>query len=343
LIRYDALSAMRAGMRRRKFLVLVGSTTVTFTAWPLATVAQEPVTPTIGYLDQRAPSDAPALLNAFRQGLREKGYVDGRNVKIEYRWASGDYARLPGLVSELVARAVSVLVAVGGEPAALAAKAATSNIPIIFSVSGDPVAFGLVDSLSRPGTNATGVTQFGSEVVAKRLQLVHELAPSAIVVGLLLDENWPATAPELEAILKAALSLDLHIVVQKVQGEGDLRAAFTRFAKERAGAVLVQASPMFTTAAKELVALSSAVRIVAVYGRAEIARAGGLVSYGSNLADGYRLVGNYAGQVLGGEKVENLPVVEPTKLELIVNLKTAKSLGIELPMSIMVRADEVIE
>jgi putative tryptophan/tyrosine transport system substrate-binding protein len=156
-------------MRRRKFLILVGSTTVTFTAWPLATVAQEPVTPTIGYLDQRAPSDAPALLNAFRQGLREKGYVDGRNVKIEYRWASSDYARLPDLVSELVARAVSVLVAVGGEPAALAAKAATSNIPIIFSVSGDPVAFGLVDSLSRPGTNATGVTQFGSEVVAKRL------------------------------------------------------------------------------------------------------------------------------------------------------------------------------
>lgn len=329
-------------MRRRDVITLLGAAT-TLTAWPLGTDAQEPVGPTIGYLDQRSASDAPALLNAFRQGLREKGYVDGRNVKIEYRWANGDYARLPALASELAACDVAILVAVGGEPAALAAERTTSNIPIIFSVSGDPVAFGLVDSLSRPGKNATGVTQFGSEVVTKRLQLVHELAPSAVVVGLLLDENWPATTPELEAILKAALSLGLHIVVQKVQGDADLKVAFTRFAKERAGAILVQASPMFTTAAKELVALSSAVRIVAVYGRAEIARAGGLVSYGSNLADGYRLVGNYAGQVLGGEKVENLPVVEPTKLELVVNLKTARSLGIEMPMSIMLRADEVIE
>jgi putative ABC transport system substrate-binding protein len=328
-------------MRRREFIKLLAGTAG---AWPLAVRAQQAAVPVVGILAVASPEDNAVRLRAFREGLRVAGYVEGQNVNIQYRWAEAHTDRLAELAAQLVHDQVSVLVAAGGTPSALTAKAATASIPIVFGIGADPVDVGLVASLNRPGGNVTGVTSLNLEVAPKRLELLHELLPSVTTMALLVNPAVPALAEPVSRTSQAAahaLGLQLHVV--HARSERDFDAIFENLIQLHAGALVIGADNLFSTHSKQLAALTVRHALPAVYGFRQFAAAGGLMSYGSSETEFYRLVGTYVGRVLKGDKPADLPVQQSTKVELIINLKTANALGITVPLPLIGRADEVIE
>jgi putative ABC transport system substrate-binding protein len=327
-------------MRRRNFITLLGGAAV---AWPLAAHAQQPTTPVIGFLSARSPAEAASVLAAFRQGLGETGYFEGKNVAIEYRWAEGQYNRLPALAAELVSHQVTVITATGGEPSALAAKAATATIPIIFTLGGDPVAAGLVASLNRPGGNLTGMTIMALQMGPKRLELLRQLLPNATAMTMLINPAFPTTSAEARELQDAARSLGLQINVQNASTESQIDTAFTTIVQQRASALIVAGDPFLLGQRDQLVRLAARHAIPTMYFLREFVEAGGLMSYGPNIANEYRQAGVYTGRVLKGEKPADLPVMQPTKFDLVINLKTTKALGLTMPQNLLVAADEVIE
>jgi putative ABC transport system substrate-binding protein len=329
-------------MRRREFITLLGGTAV---SWPLAVRAQQPAMPVIGYLRSDSPEASPKLRLEFTKGLAETGYVEGRNVTIEYRWAEGHYDRLPELATDLVRRQVAVIVTPGNTPAALAAKAATSTIPIVFSFGADPVKIGLVASLDRPGGNATGFGEMNIEVAPKRLGIMHELMPRAARFSLLLEpKNSPTTAADVTELQAAAAATGLQVeVVYAVAAVGELETAFASLAQKRVDALLVNPSPQFASLRAQLAALAARYAVPTIYWDRRLVDAGGLMSYGSNVEDLFRQVGIYAGRILKGEKPADMPVQQAAKFDLVINLKAAKALGLTVPPTLLARADDVIE
>jgi putative tryptophan/tyrosine transport system substrate-binding protein len=326
-------------MRRRQFLALAGAAA----AWPPVARAQHTGVPVVGYLSGGAQQAfAPAAV-AFRRGLKEMSYVDGDNVAIEYRWAEGDYERLPELVEDLVGRKVALIAASGGDLSARAAQRATSTIPIVCTIGGDPVATGLVASLARPGGNLTGVALLVVELHAKRLELISELFPQAKVFGLLVNPSSPQTELVLRAMQEASRTKGIRLDVIKGGTESEIDAAFSSLSERQAAALIVQAESFFVSRREQLVKLAARHRVPTIYEGRQYVLAGGLMSYGTNPADVYRQVGVYVGRILRGEKPADLPVMEPTKIELVVNLKAAKAIGLTIPESFLLRADEVIE
>jgi putative tryptophan/tyrosine transport system substrate-binding protein len=327
-------------LRRREFITLLGGAAAV--AWPLAAWAQQPTRPVIGFLHVASPGAFEHLLRGFRQGLNEVGVIDGQNAAIEYRWAEGHYDHLPALADELIRRRVSVLVAVGGEDSALAAKAATTTIPIVFLVARDPSLTGLVASLSRPGGNATGVNLYGAELGAKRLGLLHDLVPTTSVIGLLLNPAYLTAETEVREVEAAARGLGCQILLFKAGNDDEIDAAFANM-RERIKALLVGTDPFFNSRRQRIVALAAREGVPAMFDQREFAYAGGLMSYGTSLVDAYRQVGVYTAKILRGEKTSELPVLQPTKFEFVINLKTAKALGIKISDNLLSLADEVIE
>jgi len=328
-------------MKRRQFIALLGGAAA---AWPLAARAQQPEMPVLGVLSAEWPDLFTERLRAFRDGLKEAGYVEGRNLAIEYRWAEGQNDRLPALAADLVRRQVTVIVAAGTTPGALALKAATSTIPVVFYIGADPIEVGLVTSLSRPGGNLTGVVTLNVEVAAKRLELLHELVPSATVVALLVNPTNPALAATITRDLQTAaqtLRLELHIL--HASSEREIDTAFATLVRLRAGALVIGADALFNSRSDQLAALTLRHSVPAIYQYREFVSAGGLLSYGSTVADTYRPLGVYTGRILKGERPADLPVQQATRVELIINMKTAKALGLTLPLPLLGRADEVIE
>jgi putative tryptophan/tyrosine transport system substrate-binding protein len=328
-------------MRRRDIPALIASAAA---VWPLVASAQQPM-PVIGWLSVRSPEteNIPGRLGAFRRGLDEAGYVEGRNVAIEYRWAEGHNDRLPALAANLVARQVSVIAAVSGAPAAFAVKAATTTIPIVFYV-GDPVQLGFVASLNRPGSNMTGVAIMSAELIGKRLDLLRELVPAAAVIAVLVNPtNTGTTELETRNLKDAAQALGLGLRFLHASSANEIDAAFERLAELRAGGLVVSADPFFTARKDQIVALEARHEMPAIHIWREFAEAGGLMSYGANNADGYRLAGVYTGKIFNGARPADLPVQQVVKLELVINLKTAKALGLAIPPTLLGRADEVIE
>jgi putative tryptophan/tyrosine transport system substrate-binding protein len=326
-------------MRRRDILSLLGGAAV---SWPVALRAQQPAMPVIGFLAAGSPSDVNLVSVAFRQGLKEGGYVEGENLVIEYRWAEGHYDRLPALAADLVNRQVAVIVAVGGDPAALAAKAATATIPIVFNSGTDPVALGLVASLNRPAGNVTGVSMLSSMLLAKQLELLREVVPTAVTISFLVNPNNPNTEERTTEMQEAVRAVGQRLHVVTVSVEAELEPAFATI-ERRAGALIVPADPFFANQRDHLIALADRYALPASYPFREDAVAGGLMSYGPPRADVFRLVGIYTGRILKGAKPADLPVQQSTKIELIINLNTAKALGLTLPITVLGRADEVIE
>lgn len=325
-------------MKRRRFIALVGGAAA---VWPL-TARSQPI-PVIGFLSTRSPDDSKYLVAAFRQGLGAAGFIEGKNVAIEYRWGLGQYDRLPVQAAELVRRPVTLLATLGGEPATLAAKSATSSLPIVFGVAGDPVKLGLAESFNRPGGNATGMSILTTSLEPKRLGLLHALAPSAATVGFLLNENLPLAQSQRNDTEKAARDLGLDVAVLPAGTDDDIERAFKALDKQALKALLVAAAPFFDTRKERIIALVAQRRIPAMYQFREYPVAGGLMSYGIDLPDVYRQVGVYAGRILKGDRPADLPILQPTKFELVINTKTAKALGLEVPSGVMSIADEVIE
>jgi putative ABC transport system substrate-binding protein len=312
-------------------------------AAPLATRAQTPAMPVIGFLSSVSPAQWSPFVAAFRQGLNEAGYVEGKNVAIEFRWAEGQFDRLPALAADLVSRHVAIIVATGGSRSGLAAKAATSTIPIVFGTGGDPVEQGLVPSLGRPGGNATGVSIFTSDLMTKRLELLHELVPTAIEIALVVNPNSPTTESDERKAQQQVRSYGQRIRVLRASTEQEIDAAFATFAQLRPGGLIIAPNPVLNARREQFVALAARYSVPAIYEGRESAAAGGLMSYGPSLADAYRQVGIYTGRILKGAKPADLPVLQPTKFELVINLKTAKALGLTIPQSLLLRADEVIQ
>ena len=326
-------------MNRRTFIAVLGGAA----AWPLAARAQQPAMPVIGFMSARSPEDSVHVVEAFRRGLKEGGFVEGENAAIEFRWARGDYSRLPMLAADLVSRQVAVIVAAGGEPSGLAAKAATATIPIVFGIGGDPVALGLVESFSRPGSNATGVTLLTNLMEPKRLGLLRELAPGVPLIGVLLNPKFAPASRQLRQVEEAARSIDQRIVVANAGTDEELETAFAALISGHVGAVLVTADPYFDTRREQIVAFAARQRLPAIYQFREYAVAGGLLSYGVSITDAYRNYGVYTAKILKGAKPADLPVLQPTKFETVINLKTAKALGIKISDNLLSLADEVIE
>jgi putative ABC transport system substrate-binding protein len=327
-------------MRRREFIALIGGAIF---ALPLATRAQQPAMPVIGFLNTRSADDVPELTAAFRKGLNEIGYTEGRNTAIEYRWANNDPQRLPELASDLVRRQVAVIVATGGNVSALAAKAATATIPIVFSVGGDPIKLGLVTKLNRPDRNATGVTVLTGLLGAKRLELLRELIPTASVVAVLINSTNPSAEAYVREAQEAARSVGQQIHTLSASTEGEIESAFATLAQVRAEALLVVTDAVFIGRREQIVTLAARYAVPAIYEASVFARVGGLMSYGPSFVEAIRQVGVYTGRILKGEKPADLPVLQPTKFELVINLKTAKALGLTVPHSLLARADEAIE
>jgi putative ABC transport system substrate-binding protein len=325
--------------RRRQFLTLLSSAAA---AWPLAARAQQSM-PVIGFMSARSPEDSVHLLEAFRRGLKEGGFVEGQNVVIEFRWARGEYDRLPEMAADLVSRRVSVLTAVGGDPSPRAAKRATSTIPIVFGIGGDPVRDGLVESFNRPGGNVTGVTLMTNLMESKRFGLLRDLVPDAQLVGALLNPSFAPSARQSQQIEEAARSIGQRLIVAKASTDEELDAAFTALVRERADALLVAADPYFDTRRDRIVGFAQRQRLPAIYHFREYVLAGGLLSYGISLTDAYRQFGVYTATILKGAKPADLPVLQPTKFELVINLKTAKTLGLKISDNLLTLADEVIE
>jgi putative ABC transport system substrate-binding protein len=324
------------GMRRREFTALFGGA---LAAWPVVARAQQPM-PVIGYFSARSPVTDEPMLSAFRQGLNDTGFVEGRNVAMEFRWAEGRDDRLLELADELVRRRVAVIITTGGESTARAVKAATSTIPIVFISGIDPVESGLVASLSRPGGNLTGVSSILLPLIPKQIGLLSELAPNAALIGALVG---PETAFRIAELEDAGRAVGRRLIIFKASTDAEIDAAFEAFIQERVQALLIGPGPLFVTRMDRFVDFAARHSLPAMYSRRELVDAGGLVSYASSTAEGYRQLGIYAGRILKGEKPSELPVVQPTRFELVINLKTAKALGLDVPATVLARADEVIE
>ena len=329
-------------MRRREFITLLGGAAA---AWPLPARAQQPAMPVIGFLNTTSPDNRFAnRLRAFRQGLKDTGYIEGENVGVEYRWAENQLDRLPALAADLVRRQIAVLVATGGAPPALAAKAATATIPIVFIVGEDPVRLGLVASLARPESNLTGINFFNSELSAKRLEFLRELIPAANHVGVLVNPvNAANTATTLRDVELAARGTGLQVLVVNASTSREIDAAFASLRRERTEALFVGIDPFFTSRRIQIVQLAAHYSIPASYSGREITEVGGLMSYGTNIAETFRQLGVYAGRILRGAKPADLPVQQASKFELVINAQTARMLGVDLPPTLLARADEVIE
>jgi putative tryptophan/tyrosine transport system substrate-binding protein len=327
-------------MKRRDFITLLGGAAA---AWPLAARAQQHTTPVVGFLSSRSADDSVRVVAAFREGLADIGYIDGRDATIEFRWAQGRFERLPALAAELVHRPVVVLAAVGGFQTPRAAQGATNAIPIVFGIGEDPVKEGLVRNLNRPGSNVTGATFFTALLGAKRLGLLHDLVPKVEIVGLLVNQNTSQGQGQIGDVQQAARDLGLGLVVLNGGSDEDLEAASTSLAQQRVTALMVGADPFFDTRRDRLIALVAEHRLPAVYQFRDYALGGGLMSYGASITDLYRQVGVYIGRILRGEKPADLPVLLPTKFEFVINLKTARALGIDIPANLLTLADEVIE
>ena len=325
-------------MRRRKFLDLLGGAVM---SWPRTGHAQPTSPPVVGFLISASPDGYVAMADAFRQGLKETGYVDGGNVAIEYRWAENRYERLPGLAADLVSRRVAAIFA--NSPSAAAAKAATSTIPIVFLLGDDPVQRGLVASFNRPGGNITGVVILSGELAAKRLELLHQLIPRAKNIAVLIDPAWPASARFKADVEAAAPTIGLRVRFLQASNQREIESSFEHLSRARADALLVGSGPFLDSHRDLLVARAAKIAIPAAYETRATAVAGGLISYGASVGDGYRQAGIYIGRVLKGEKPANLPVLQAAKFELVINLKTARALGLTIPQSVLLRADHVIE
>jgi putative ABC transport system substrate-binding protein len=329
-------------VRRRDFFALLGGVAAPV-AMSRPARAQQSTIPIIGYLQSRSAADAPHLADAFGRGLREEGFVDGQNVRIEFRWADGDFKRLPALVQELTGIPVAVLAATGGVPSAAAAKAAAATVPVIFAMSGDPIKMGLATSFNRPGRNATGVQVLTTSLEPKRLGLLHELVPQATTVGVLIDQNHPSIEWQLQDLQQAAPQAGVKLRELRVSADRDIDTAFETMAKERIGALTVAGSPYLDTRRAKIIVLAEHYRVPAIYHFREYPFSGGLMSYGIDIREVHRQVGRYAGQILKGAKAGDLPIVLPTKFELVINLKTAKAIGLTIPPTLLARADEAIE
>jgi len=324
---------------RREFITLLGGAA----AWPLAARAEQRAMPVIGYLNGASAAQFTHLLAAFREGLSETGYAEGRNVAIEYRYADGQYDRLPALAADLIDRKVSVIVATAGTPTIRAAKAATATIPIVFVIGGDPVMFGLVASLNRPGGNITGVTLVGAEIVAKRLGFLLELIPSAAAIGVLANPKNPIAKPQVAELETGTKSLGREIDVLNASSETEIERAFATLDQQRVQALVVTADPFFDDRRDLIIALAARYRVAVSYTRREFVIAGGLMGYGPDVPDAFRQAGVYTGRILKGEKPGDLPVMRPTKFQFVINLKTARALGLNVPDKLLAIADEVIE
>ena len=327
-------------MIRRDFIALLGGGAAT---WPVVARAQQPAMPVIGFLNGASPAELGPRVDAFRDGLAEMGYVEGRSVAIEYRWGLGQYERLPEMAIDLVRHRVAAIAATGGVPSVRAAKAATFEIPIVFTMGADPVAFGLVASLNRPGGNVTGITLISGEIVSKRIAVLRDLLPSAKVLGVLMNSTTPASEAESVAAERTAHTLGWQVKVLRVGKELDFDTAFQPLVGERVDALLVTTDPIFESQRHRIVALAAQHAVPTIYALREYAVAGGLMSYGASINDVYRQAGSYVGRVLKGEKPSDLPVIQTSKFELLINLKTAKTLGIAVPAAVLALADEVIE
>ena len=327
-------------MKRREFITLLGGAA---TAWPLAARAQQPAMPVIGFLSSRMASDSVSVVAAFHQGLKEIGYVEGQNVSIEYRWADFQDDRLPAMAADLVQRRVAVIAATGSTVAASTAKLATTTIPIVFGAGSDPVKEGLVTSLNRPGGNITGVTPLTQQLGAKQLELLHAMVPTAAVVAVLGKRNDPDTELQLKDVEAAARALGLQILALTVDSKRDFQAVFATLVRKGAGALLIFSGAFFTANRVQLAILAARHAVPAIYTLREFPMAGGLMSYAPRLTDSYHQVGIYVGQILKGAKPADLPVMQATKFELVINLETAQTLGLTIPPSLLARADEVIE
>jgi putative ABC transport system substrate-binding protein len=331
--------AIRIG--RRQFTTALGGT---FLAWPLGARSQQPAMPVIGFVrSTSASSSGPDIVPAFILGLGELGYVEGRNIQIEYRWANGEYDRLPSLVADLVDRNVAVILAGGGSDPAKAAKAATAKIPIVFVSAADPVKAGLIASFNRPGGNLTGVSLLGSALEAKRLGLLHQLVPGPAPIAVLVNPKYPDADLQQRELQQAASLINRQLNIGRASTEADINVAAATFAQQGACALLVAQDPFFDNRRDQLIALAARNKLPAIYFQRAFAELGGLVSYGTNFSDGYRQAGVYVGRILKGEKPSDLPVLQPTKFELVVNMKTAKALGLTIPPGVLAIADEVIE
>jgi putative ABC transport system substrate-binding protein len=327
-------------MRRRQFITLLGGAAA---AWPFAARAQQPAMPVIGFLNGQSPGTWAPMVASFHRGLNGAGFTEGQNVAIEYRWAEGQPDRLPALATDLVQRQVAVIVATGGNNPAIAAKAATSTIPIVFTSNDDPRKYGLVETLNRPGGNVTGVSWFSAELGSKRLALLHDMVPHATTVALLLNPNNAETARQPAELQDAAHALGLKVTILNAVTVSDIDTAFTTLVQDRVGALVVAADSFLANRRDQIVTLAARYAVPAIYVNREMAGAGGLLSYGNSLADGYRRAGIHTARILKGEKPADLPVDQATKFELIINLKTAKALGLTVPDKLLALADEVIE
>jgi len=326
-------------LKRRDFIALLGGAAA---SWPLAARAQQATVPVIGYLSARSPEDTTHLVEAFRRGLKETGFIDGQNVTVEYRWALGQYDRLPAMAAEFARRPVAIIVATGGDPAALAAKAASSTIPIVF-VTGDPVKAGLVASYSRPGGNATGINLLTTTMEPKRVGILHDLMPQASTIAVLVDPRFPTAGMQSRDIEEAAHAIGIQTEVFHASTDSEINAAFQSIAQRRLPALLVAGAPFFDTRRGNLIALTAQHKLPTIYQFREYAVDGGLMSYGVSITDAYRQVGAYVGRILKGAKPPDLPVLQPTKFEFVINLKTARALGIKISGDLLSLADEVIE